>query len=176
MSFPVRMQTGFNNGADDTWATNYINEHIILLTIFMEDAMKLATTYSEHAGRQGIHSTDIILALKTRAIFGDAFWNNPNIQERINDIRNEVINDDDLEEMNDDNLEEFEEFEEDNEMNDGDEMNISQVEEPWTKSNHNCPICEALNDVDTKWDQWNPEDKRIKDAINFTIEKIGSNQ
>jgi len=175
MSFPNNMRTGFSNeNMDDVWITNYINNEAVLLSIFMEDAIELAATYCKHSDRKGIHSTDIIMALKTRAYLGDAFWNRENIQERITNVRNEIFGTENGydEEIYEENDEEFYEENDEEFYEENNEEFHSEEEEPWTKSKDRCSICLAMNDVQNKWDQWNPENTRVRDVINNTINKL----
>lgn len=153
------MQTGFNQVDDNAWKDEYIHNCLILLDIFTKDSIKMAATYCNHAGRQGITAEDINLAMMVRAFHGDIFWNSPDIQQRI-------------QESMDDNM--FYEAAESEGVSDTNK--VSEATEQWTKSNDNCAICQAMNEFNQypdKWYNWNPDSREmlsVKNAINKAID------
>lgn len=147
------MRTGNNQDSNDQLNQKIIDDHMTLLTIFMEDAMHMAATYVEHSGRRGVSSNDIALGLKVRAVHGDQFWNRDDIQQKIRETE--------------EGLREMEEEDSEEETED-----ISEIVEEWRASTHDCAICNTMNQIEPLWQNWNPTDRNnqaIKRAINQAL-------
>ena len=157
--FPINMRTGSHQYTNDSWANEYINNQMILITVIMEDAVKLAAHYSEAAGRKGVQANDINKGLMLRAYHGQEFWNQPGIQDQISRVREYMENGSDESDSVDDS-------------DDSDKMGEGEEPESWSASTHNCSICIAMNQITDKWDGWNPtsnEEISLKNAINKAI-------
>jgi hypothetical protein len=154
----LEMKTGFDIVEDDTFIKNIL----VLIGVFITDATRLGSCYCMHANRTSVTKEDIGFALKVRAFHGNSFWNSPNTQQKINEIHDLL----DESESEIDSEEEEEEEEEEIEI---------ENEEKWIKSECKCVICKTLNDIDTKWDTWEPtsfSDISIKNAINSSLEGL----
>ena len=152
------MRTGFHQDTENEMANTFIDNHMILLAIFLEDSMRLAASYCEHAGRRGVTSTDINLAMMVRAVHGPEFWNRPDIQQKIEETRQG------LSEMSDS----------ESEATEGATEGATEAMEPWTASTHNCSICNSLNQITPIYNNWNPTDRvdiTIKAAIERALRK-----
>ncbi len=152
------MKTGHNSVLESIDDTHIIKNILILLGIFINDAVKLGGVYCMHSNRKIVKKRDIELALKTRAYHGDSFWNSPSITEKIKEMQDFLGSDseDDMEDVEDD-MSEMEDLED--------------IEE-WTKSVCMCSICNALNDIENRWNEWIPEnilDESIKNAIDVSV-------
>lgn len=93
----IHLKTGF-----DTVESNTVNNdeylHILsLLTVFMENALQNAATYTKHANRTIVTAYDISLALK-REVF--EFLNSNDLEIRAKEILDNYLNEIDDEENN----------------------------------------------------------------------------
>lgn len=159
----IRMRTGISNTINDenTDINDVINNVNILMNIFMEDAIKMAFYYSNHSNRKFIHKEDTILALKTRAFYGDKFWNRENIPQKIEEMKKLLDNEKIMDEEEHEEHEEYEEYEE-----------YEEEREEWTASSCKCNICNTLNNINNSWNIWNPTEISniiLKNAINNTL-------
>jgi len=171
MNFPgINMATGHSQDAEDKYAVNYIDNIMAMVGVFFEDAIKLGAVYSLHSGRKVVCKNDVSMGMKTRAFHGDHFWNQPGIQQRIADMKEMMCDsDDDMEEEYEEEEEECEDTEDTEEI-DQEAIDLDQElgQYQWTPSNCMCEICTALNQIDTKWDNWhpiNPTEISIKNSV-----------
>ena len=150
----------------------------ILLNIFIEDATKLHQVYIIHENRQETTS-DIIKALKVRAYYGSEFWSRPDIQEKIEETRKELIEGRGF-------LSESIMISEGSEGFEGSEgINESSREDSEDSEDFididgicSCDICFKMNNINLYWDQWAPtevSDQILKKAINKSALSINSN-
>ncbi len=147
----IVMKTGHNLVLDNT--DNSIKNILVLLGVFINDAIKLGGVYCIHSNRRIIKKKDIELGLKTRAYHGDSFWNSQNITEKIKEIQEFL----EIESDHEDDMEYYDEDE-----------NI----EEWSKSMCSCSICNTLNNIENKWNEWIPKnslDMSIKSAIDVSV-------
>lgn len=147
------LKSGFNNLIEP----NKPDEETLLtvsslVTAFMDSALREATTYVEHAGRNGITKQDIILSLKSETF---KFLNRPDINDNVQKWR-EIIQEehDDDEDYSDSDIE--------NDDNEEDEI------QEFTKSECQCKLCAVINNIEHTWDQWCPQtpiEKILKKVI-----------
>src|SRR5690348_3020415 len=148
----MNLTTGNSLNQHDQYTQNYIDETMALLGIFIEDSTHIASLYCTHAGRNIITKHDIELALKTRAYYGDIFWTQSGIQQRIAEMKQSLREENyegDDEDDNDDNNNEN-----DDDEDDDDEMDINddeENEEVFVPSSCTCESCVILNDIREKW-------------------------
>lgn len=161
----------------NNYESSYISEIMIIVGVFATDAMKLAEVYTLHSNRNSITVNDIRKALKTRAFYGDTFWNRSDIQVKINEMRTFL-------QRIDEESEESEEsdIEIDGEESEGESMMNIEGNEESQESEENgmdvetsqctCGVCLSLNDIEEKWNTWQPSthmEVSIKNAINQTF-------
>ena len=147
------LKSGFNNLIEP----NKPDEETLLtvsslVTAFMDSALREATTYVEHAGRNGITKQDIILSLKSETF---KFLNRPDINDNVQKWR-EIIQEeqDDDEDYSDSDIE-------------GDDNGDDEIQE-FTKSECQCKLCDEINNIEHTWDQWCPQtpiEKILKKVI-----------
>jgi hypothetical protein len=159
-NFPgIVMTSGHSQDIADQQKNEYIENILVLLGIFIDDASRLAALYTKHSNRKIVSKIDIGLALKTRAFHGDSFWNRSDIQERIR-VMQDILNEENQSENESESEEEMEEEENDND------------DTEWIQSSCTCDVCSTLNQIDDHWNNWNPTSRMeisIKNAINKAI-------
>lgn len=157
------MKTGLFNFNDDSLDPNQL---IVLLTIFTQDANRLALAYADHKGSENVESVDLVRALKVRAFYGSEFWSDPNVQERIEKTRGILssIND------KDDLLDYMTTVGTDTEETESESEQTEQEMIPCE-----CIICYKMNIIDELWHLWNPRnrtDQILKESINKASESF----
>ncbi len=124
---------------DDDLVINIISMYMV----FIEDSIKIASSYSKHLGRAVISEKTTLRALKIRALHGEEFWNQSNIQNRIANIRLEL-------KTYEDNSEEEEDEDE--------EYIFSFAPDAAGFSTCKCDVCKIFYNIDELWLKWNPLD------------------
>ena len=151
------LKSGFNNLVEpDTPDQNTLLTVSSLVTAFMDSALREATTYVEHSGRNGITKQDIIISLKSETF---KFLNRPDINNNVQKWR-EII------QQEQDNDEDYSDSE-----NEDEEDQLEEIQE-FTKSKCQCKLCNELNNVEHKWDQWCPQtpiEKILKKVIDTRL-------
>jgi hypothetical protein len=169
--FPgIKMTTGYAPDSQDSLSDDFVNETLVLLTVFSEDSLRLGAVYYTHAGRTYCSDRDIGLALKTRALHGEKFWELPEVQERISQITEEFKEDENQMEEVEAELEDDENQMEEVEA----ELEDDFEHEQWTVSSCSCTVCNMMNDIEGEWGNWEPSsisDISIKNAINKALNK-----
>ena len=166
----ISMTTGYSQDIAEQVSEQYIENTMILLGVFTQDAMKLASIYCMHANRIIVCKNDIGLALKTRAFHGDDFWNRSDIQQRIATMREYLNEEESFNSDSDLSESEVSEGEVSEIVPDEVEMECENTDEDavWTPSTCTCEVCLTLNQIDVHWDTWNPTDRNnisIKNGI-----------
>jgi hypothetical protein len=166
------LTSGYSQYADDQYQQYYLNEMMVMLGVFTEDATRLAGLYCLHSGRNSVTKEDMELALKTRAYHGDTFWNRNDIQQKIAEMRQF------LSEPTSDSEDEYESDHEYNyeNTNEGEMSELSDEEmedaEGFIKSECTCELCTTLNEIQEKWNTWNPGElmnQLLKNSIDDTF-------
>lgn len=119
-----------------------------LVTSFMDNALKEASIYVEHAKRNGITKEDLVLCLKSETF---KFLNRPNIHNDVQKWREIIENERDCEDYSD-----------------SDEDDTEEELQPFTKSNCECKLCNEINNIENLWIQWCPQtpiEKILKKVI-----------
>ena len=75
---------------------------IAMITLFSDDSLCVAETYSIHSGRNEISPLDLKKALKVRARYGKQFWSLPGVKERLEIISKKLKDSDTTETMEED--------------------------------------------------------------------------
>ena len=132
------MRSGFNILNDNT--EEKLQQQVAgTMVHFIENALGTTKVYTNHAKRNTITSEDIKRALMLEVFF---FSKRINKQDKINEIINEIY------------AENSDSEEEDViELDDIDE----QEEDIFSESNCNCALCCCLNNIYTRWNNWEPE-------------------
>lgn len=151
------LKSGFNNLVEPSTP----DEETLLtvssmVTAFMDNALREAGTYIEHAGRNGITKEDIILALKSETF---KFLNRSDVNDNVTKWR-EIL---EKERCNDD--------ESDNEE-DIDEDMKKEVDEPineFKESTCPCQLCQEINNIESVWVNWIPQ-KPIEKVLKKVID------
>ena len=131
------MKSGFDNLDNSTEETT--KNVTALMVHFMENALQTASVYSNHAKRRNIVSEDIKRSLMLEVFF---FQKRDNLEEKINKVKEELFV-----ELYDSEDEEEEIVDENTTVN-NDEFFISECE---------CPLCQCVNNIYTRWSKWTPE-------------------
>jgi hypothetical protein len=177
MDFNLR--TGHSQDAENQYQQHYMNEIMVMLGIFTEDAMRLSGLYCLHSGRNSVTKKDIELALKTRAYHGDTFWNRTDIQQKIEEMRqflNEPTSESEDEYVSEDDYDENEgEMSELSEELPDETIEMNDIEECFITSQCICEVCMTLNGIQDKWNTWNPNE-RISQSIKNSIDLTFGNQ
>jgi len=150
----MNLTTGQSSEADDDYLKNYMNDVMVMLGVFTQDAIRLASMYCSHSGRTSVTSRDVELALKTRAFHSDDFWNRNGIQQTLVEMKKFLYQ---------------AEAESDHDSDSDSEMEVddqTDQDEHFTISECTCEICSVLNGIEAKWDTWSPTDRN-----NMTIKK-----
>ena len=130
------MRAGFDN-LDHCEEENYKQQVASTLVCFSENALLNAGTYVKHSKRNMITKEDLKRCFKLETFI---FMKRENIEEKIRDIQNEIYDEDS--------------DGEDNEIiYDDDEVDPDEFSESMCA----CFLCQCLNNVDLKWDNWEPE-------------------
>ena len=177
MEFNLR--TGYSLDGDDRYQQYLLQEAMVMLGVFTEDATRLSGLYCLHSGRHSVTKEDMELALKTRAYHGDSFWNRNDIQQKLAEMR-EFLNQPDSESESETDYEYDENADEDEMSELPDEMDeVEDEHEPFIKSECTCEVCTTLNGIAEKWNSWNPSEPMeisIKNSINYTFTVTEMNQ
>ena len=123
-----------------------------LITLFMEDSIKMGLVYSKHANRNTLTEQDCKLALMARSYYGDQFWKLPNVIDRLNEIKEWLQSSEETDSEDDDII-------------------IDETE-TFSQSSCNCIICSKMNNVSQHWDNWNPDNPMeiiLKNSVNKTL-------
>ena len=127
------MKSGFDNlnKKDDT-----VENVASIVLVFMENAIKSASIYVKHANRNTITAEDIKRCLMLETFF---IKKRTNMLEQCEEMKKIIIK----------SLEEDEEVIDDLE-DDGEEEEFSQ-------SSCNCALCNCVNSIYTRWENYTPE-------------------
>jgi len=131
------MKTGFSNLIEPQKNISH-EQTMILLVVFMQNALNVAAEYTQYSGREMITPTDMIYALKYEAF---NFCKRKNLQEYIEDANFELCES----EISDDEEGGIEEEEIDEEFREAD-------------SDTN-KFCKDVNDINHFWENWTPTDE-----------------
>jgi hypothetical protein len=123
-----------------------------ILFSFMENGIKQAEDYVKHAGRNSITKEDIKLCLKAETF---DYLQRPDILDSVQKWRNIILEDEDADfSADEDDVEglvcEPEPEPEPEPEGDG--------EQEFTKSVCKCGVCDKLNNIDTVWNAWTPQE------------------
>ena len=143
------MQTGNNINIEQEREEEQLYDIVSIMTVFMEDAIRIASIYTKHSGRSIVAKEDIQRALKLRAYYGDSFSD----VERVQQCKEELKRYDSDDAMEEDFLEETNDYEE------------------YKESLCSCALCTKMNNINEQWNQWNPcgpMDNIVKKAIDKT--------
>jgi hypothetical protein len=151
------LKSGFNNLVEPSKP----DEETLLtvssmVTAFMDNALREADKYVQHANRNGITKEDIVLALKSETF---KFLNRPDVNNNVQKWR-EIL------EEERDNEEDIEDEDDSDEY-----MEKEEVDEPINEfkvSECQCQLCQEINNIDNLWVNWSaqtPIEKILKKVI-----------
>ena len=176
----LTLKTGFDNSIDPD-ANSDLElklQMTSLITVFMENAIKTAETYTLHSNRKVITSKDISISLK-RELF--TFLNNSDIEQKALEIykefkrekekKNEIENTEEKNTEEENTEEEYDEEEYDEEDEYEEEDEEDEEEEEFCISNCSCNICVECNLYNEKWATWKPTN-HIETILYDGINKI----
>lgn len=147
------MKSGFNLLETDVPDTEMLNNVQALVLSFTEAALIIADTYVHHANRDTITPTDIRLCLMAETF---KYLQRADVSTRVQKWKNILKAEEDDEE-------------------ESDESNSSDTESrpyvPFTKSVCSCTDCELINNTETRWAAWEPEND-IEVILKRAIDKI----
>ena len=155
------LKSGFNTLIEKDRETACPDELILrvksILFSFMEKGIKQAEVYIEHSGRNNITKEDLKICLQAETF---DYLSRPDILDSVQKWRRIILEDDD-----DGDEEEGEDVEEDVEEEDEpvepEPEHISTDEsklDVFLKSTCKCELCEKLNNIDTVWNAWTPQE------------------
>ena len=131
------MKSGFDNLDNSREETT--KNVTALMVHFMENALQTASVYSNHAKRRNIVSEDIKRSLMLEVFF---FQKRDNLEEKINKVKEELFV-----ELYDSEDEEEETIDENMIVNNNE----------FFESECECPLCNCINNIYTRWANWTPE-------------------
>tara|TARA_B100001142_G_scaffold279671_1_gene290440 strand:+ start:71 stop:532 length:462 start_codon:yes stop_codon:yes gene_type:complete len=131
------MRSGFNNVEDGEEEQKQHQQLASTLVHFSENALLNASVYVKHANRNQVTKEDLKRCLMLEVFI---FTKRENLQEKIEDIIHELYD--------------AESDEEEEEIVFDDENVI--VDE-FTESECQCALCQCINNVHIKWENWEPE-------------------
>lgn len=158
------MKSGFNNLiTNDEPNQELIINISSLITTFLDKALEVSSIYISHANRKIITPKDIKISLKNECF---NFLNRNNINDDVlkwkQIIENEIKNN---------------EQENDDYYSDSDTESLSNKENPvieeYKISNCKCELCNNLNNIDIKWNNWKPSNN-FEIILKKCIDKVES--
>lgn len=141
------MKSGFDNLENNDREKTLQNVSSIMVH-FTENALNTANIYTKHAGRKIVSIEDIKRSMMLEIFF---FQKRGGIADKINKIRKDLFenmsddSDSDCDDINEIIKNEYEEGE-----YDGDEDNF-------TESTCECSLCNCINNIYERWENWEPE-------------------
>lgn len=138
------------SGDDINLTDKQILELQALVLKFMENALHKASTYVQHANRNIVQLLDIQNCMKVEAMI---YCKNQNSLQEANQLLDDLLNLDYQDE--DDDLSDI----------------ITNDEEEFTISQHNCPLCLIVKNIDSYWNSWKPETP-LEFALKKNIDKF----
>jgi len=127
------MKSGFDNLVQEDPTENIAS----IVLVFMENAIKSADIYVKHAKRKSITAEDIKRGLMLETFF---IKQRPNMLEQCEEMKKVIRR---IQEE-DDSDEEEEDF-------------ITDEEEEFKESECQCPMCNCMNTIYTRWEGFTPE-------------------
>lgn len=142
------MKSGFNNIVEND--EEMIQNITSILVCFSENALKTAAKYVEHAKRRNISAEDLKRCFMFELF---AFSKRPQLVETLESIKNELYGDEELEELEDD------------------DVILDQEEDDFELSECKCALCTFINNIYTKWDNFEPS-SQLETILKKHIENI----
>ena len=144
---PAEIKTGFNTLVPEDPTENIAS----IVLVFMENAIKSADIYVKHAKRNSITAEDIKRGLMLETFF---IKQRPNMLEQCEEMKKIIRRI----QQEDDSDEEEEDF-------------ITDEEEEFKESECECPMCNCMNTIYTRWQGFTPESS-IERAMFTHINRI----
>ena len=149
---PAEIKTGFNTLVPEDPTENIAS----IVLVFMENAVKSAAIYVKHAKRNAITPEDIKRGLMLETFF---IKQRPNMLEQCEEMK-KIIKRIQEEDDNDDVTI----------FGDDDDF-ITDEEEEFKESECQCPMCNCMNTIYTRWEGFTPESS-IERAMFTHINRI----
>ena len=170
------MKSGFNNLQEKPELDNLETSQILaVMTVYIENAIKIAEKIAVYQKSQVITNKDIVLALKKQALDNYHIWDQDTTKQQLNEISQEIYfdlmesqnnpdkdsscSDDDVDLDKQDNLQ---------------ENDISQKIEN-IKTEITEEFLNELKTIESRWNSWTPIDNEqiiLKNAINKTAKQF----
>ena len=146
---PAEIKTGFNTLVPEDPTENIAS----IVLVFMENAIKSADIYVKHAKRNSITAEDIKRGLMLETFF---IKQRPNMLEQCEEMKKIIRRI----QQEDDSDEEEEDF-----------ITDEEEEEEFKESECECPMCNCMNTIYTRWEGFTPESS-IERAMFTHINRI----
>ena len=78
----MNLRSGYLQDIKNDFQQKIQEDMIAMIGLFIKDATELAGIFCIHLGLKSVTVKDIELGLKTRAYYGDMFWNTVDIQQK----------------------------------------------------------------------------------------------
>lgn len=147
------LKTGSGSMSESECNEDFIKNMMSIYMVFAEDAMRIAGNFTTHLNGTVVTEENIAKAMKIRAINGDMFWNQPNTQARLDEMKNALSGDYDSSEN---------------------EETYAETETIVNNCN-NCEMCVIFDTIDSKWETWVPHTEQelsLKKAIDNAASKF----
>ena len=129
---PAEIKTGFNILVPEDPTENIAS----IVLVFMENAIKSADIYVKHAKRNSITAEDIKRGLMLETFF---IKQRPNMLEQCEEMKKII-----------------KQIQEEDDSEDDDDF-ITDEEEGFKESECECPMCNCMNTIYTRWEGFTPE-------------------
>ena len=170
------MKSGFDNLESKPKIDNRQTSQVLaVMTIYMENAIKIAEKIAVYNNRDILTDKDIILSLKSQALDNYEIWNKDETKRDLMEISQHIYHDL-VESQN------IEDGDSDTQLSDVDEDNLEDTNKidpkvETIRGDITPEFLEKLRTVEERWNCWNPLDTEyviLKNAINKTENKFKS--
>ena len=127
------MKSGFDNLVQEDPTENIAS----IVLVFMENAIKSADIYVKHAKRNSITAEDIKRGLMLETFF---IKQRPNMLEQCEEMKKVIRR-----------------IQEEDDSDEEEENFITDEEEEFKESECQCPMCNCMNTIYTRWEGFTPE-------------------
>ena len=126
------------SGGDRNISDDDMKSLMGMVGLFVENALKSAALYVDHAKRRIVSIKDIRNCMKLEAMI---FCKKDDTLQKTKEFIEDMLKEMDKDEDYDDDLEDL----------------LTDEEEEWTPSKCDCVMCKIVNDIESFWSNWEPE-------------------
>ena len=175
------MKSGLDNLESKPKMDNLETSQVLaVMTIFMENAVKIAEKITINENRKIISDKDIILSLKSQALDNYTIWNDDETKRDLieisQNIYQDIVESQSHEEGDSDNMiTDSDDDINDSNKEDNDDTNIENKKIETIKNSITQDFIEKLKTVEERWTNWNPIESEyiiLKNAISNTEKKF----